>query len=316
MCLYPKIIVNKKWVPNKKNGGNPPICKDERTKYVAVGCTKCKECRKQKSKAWAVRLQEEIRTDNQGQFVTLTLSNESIKDLSEGINAEGYERDNAIASLGVRRFLERWRKKTKKSVKHWLITELGHQGTENIHLHGIIFSKDIEMIKERWGYGFVYIGEYVNERTVNYCVKYMTKTDFNHKYYNPKVLCSKGIGAGYLQRDDANRNKYRPNGETREVWVARNGKKLNLPVYYRNKIYTEEEREALWIEKLDKGERWVLGVKAQSEENYWGLLKEARQKNEWLGYGNDEKNWDRVRYENELRNVKFRERIAKLKNNV
>lgn len=224
MCLYPKLIENPKYKVNKKNGGEVPI----------------------------------------------PGGNDELKGL------EGYELDNAITTLAIRRFLERWRKKYKISIKHWLVTELGHNGTENIHLHGIIWKnkykhnlkgikdqylteqkKDIEKI---WGYGFVWIGEYVNEKTINYIVKYITKQDGKHTKYNAKILTSAGIGAGYFNRIDYQLNKY--NGtKTREYYTTRQGIKLNLPIYYRNKRYTDEERENLWIQKLDKEERWVNGIK-------------------------------------------------------
>ena len=38
MCLYPKMIKNPKYLPNKKNNNNPPEITDERVKYVPVGC--------------------------------------------------------------------------------------------------------------------------------------------------------------------------------------------------------------------------------------------------------------------------------------
>ena len=41
----------------------------------------------------------------------------------------------------------------------------------------------------------------------------------------------------------------------------RNGGKLNLPIYYRNKIFTEEEREKLFLDKIEKGIVYVLGNK-------------------------------------------------------
>ena len=47
MCLYPKLILNRKYLPNKKNGGIPPKCPDERLRYVTAACGKCYECRKQ-----------------------------------------------------------------------------------------------------------------------------------------------------------------------------------------------------------------------------------------------------------------------------
>ena len=143
-------------MPNKKNGGTPPIPNDPRVMYVPIGCQRCIECIRQRGNQWKVRLHEEIRNNNNAQFVTLTFSNEKFAELSEELSSEGYELDNDIATLATRRFLERWRKKFKTSIKHWLTTELGHSGTENIHLHGIVWTKNKIEIEKTWGYGHVY----------------------------------------------------------------------------------------------------------------------------------------------------------------
>ena len=50
MCLYPKLIKNRRYVPNKKNGGIPPQCPDERLRYITAACGKCMECRQQKQR--------------------------------------------------------------------------------------------------------------------------------------------------------------------------------------------------------------------------------------------------------------------------
>ena len=263
MCLYPRLVKNPKYKPNKKNGGIVPPIADERLLYVPVGCQQCIECKKKKSREWNVRLQEEVRHDNKATFVTLTFSNESIKEIIESIDKdnnkvpiEGYNLDNEIATRATRLFLERWRKKTGKSIKHWLITELGHEGTENVHIHGLIWSRDTNMIKDTWKYGWVYTGYSCNERTVNYITKYVTKIDKDHKSYNSKILTSSGIGKGYTKRLDSQRNKYNKEaGKTNEMYKDRKGYQRALPIYYRNKIYTEDEREILWLEKLDKMER-------------------------------------------------------------
>jgi hypothetical protein len=322
MCLYPRLIKNRKYTANKKNGGNIPPVYDLRTLMVPAGCGKCIECKKQKAREWSVRLQEEIRHNTNGKFVTLTFSDESIKKLSKEIKGlSGYDLDNEIATLATRRFLERWRKKYKKSVRHWLVTELGGNGTENIHMHGIIWTNENEKtINEIWKYGFTWVGNknnggYVNERTINYVVKYINKADNKHKEYNSKVLTSAGIGKNYIDRTDAEKNKYNEN--TKETYTTRQGTKLALPIYYRNKIYTEEEREKLWIEKLDKQERYVCGEKvdiSKGEEKYNKLVEYYREKNKRLGYGNNEKNWSLKKYENERRNLKTLERIQRANN--
>ena len=92
MCLYPKLIKNRKYIANKKNGGNIPAVTDNRVLLVPVGCGKCMECTKQRARNWSIRLQEEIRHDKTAQFVTLTLSNESYAELNANIpdSIQGY----------------------------------------------------------------------------------------------------------------------------------------------------------------------------------------------------------------------------------
>ena len=48
MCLYPRLIKNPKYKPNKKNGGQVPPILDSRVLAVPIGCGKCLECKKQK----------------------------------------------------------------------------------------------------------------------------------------------------------------------------------------------------------------------------------------------------------------------------
>ena len=43
MCLYPKLILNKRYCPTKKNGGIVPPCPDNRLKYVTAACGQCYE---------------------------------------------------------------------------------------------------------------------------------------------------------------------------------------------------------------------------------------------------------------------------------
>lgn len=301
MCLYPKLIQNPKYKPNKKNGGNVPKWTDPRVNMVPIGCGNCIECRKQKAREWQVRLNEEIKIDRSGVMVTLTFTEHDLIQLTKDVFEELTPKsilENEVARLATRRFLERWRKKYKKSVKHWLITELGHENTERIHLHGIIFTDKPEEIEKIWSYGWIYIGKWVNEQTINYIVKYVTKIDKNHKGYKPKILTSAGIGKHYLNKIDSKNNKFKDD-QTQEYYKTRKGLKLALPRYYRNNIYTEEEREKLWINKLDKNERYVLGQKidiSKNEYEYEQALKFAQQKNKRLGYGDNSETWDIAHY--------------------
>lgn len=318
MCLYPKLIRNPKYLPNKKNGGQVPPFSDERVLHVPIGCGKCIECLKQKAGNWKTRLMEDITDHKNAIFVTLTFSNEKIEKLNEEIpqNITGYTRDNAIATLATRRFLERWRKHHKKSVRHWLVTELGQNGTENIHLHGLIYTDNPEIIKKHWQYGYVFTGEYVNQATINYIVKYIHKKDDKHKEYTPIILTSAGIGRIYTTKKKSRENEFKGE-DTRTYYRTEKGNKIALPIYIRNKLYTEEEREKLWLIQLNKNVRYVLGQEIDVSKNfdsYFKILEEARKFNKKLGYGSDEHNWQRKKYENQLRQIKLTQRIDNNKN--
>lgn len=315
MCLYPRLIKNKKYVSNKKNGGVIPPILDKRVLSVPVGCGKCMECRKQKANHWCVRMQEDIRTNTNGLFVTYSFSDEELQKIDNEIKGiKGYDRDNEICRIAIRRYLERWRKKYKKSLRHWLVTELGSTNTERVHIHGIVWTDKRKDVKKIWNYGRVWIGDYVNAKTINYIVKYVNKVDEKHSEYVSKIFTSPGIGGSYLERADSKRNKFN-DLKTNETYKTRQGMELGLPIYYRNKLYSDEEREKLWLMKLDEEIRWVDGVKvdiSKNEDEYFRLLKVKREKNKRLGYGDDKMNWDLKKYENERRNVKKLERLKKL----
>lgn len=252
-CVYIRNLLERKYTVTKKNGGNVPEVKDKRALMVPVGCGKCMECKKQKSAQWQVRLQEDLRVNRNGKFVTFTFSDRELIKLEDEIKGlKGYDRDNEVCRIAIRRFTERWRKKYKKTIRHWIVTEIGSTRTERIHMHGILWTDETKnTIEEIWKYGNIWIGEYVNAKTINYIVKYVNKTDEKHKEYDSKIFTSKGIGADYIKRKDAERNKY-IKGKTIETYKTREGLELALPIYYRNKIYNDEEKELLWLEKLDK----------------------------------------------------------------
>ena len=215
---------------------------------------------------------------------------------------EGKEIDvNLFASYAIRMYTERWRKKYKTAQRHWMITELGHKNSERIHLHGIIwnttntdkeeFRKDIE---QKWTYGNVYIGDYVNEKTINYITKYITKLDTYHKGYKQKIITSKGIGKAYINSEQAKRNQYKGE-ETNTTYKAENGYIIELPRYYKDKLYNEEEKRQLWTNLLNKEEIFIKGVKFSKEnqddteyrEIFYNTLKTTRETNNNLGYGNN-----------------------------
>ena len=307
MCLYPKLIRNKKYYPTRKNNYNPPLITDIRVGYVAVGCGNCIECKKQKAREWKIRLSEEIKVNKYAYFVTLTFSNEELNKLCEETKLNEC---NAVAGKAIRRFLERWRKKHKKSLKHWLITELGHDNTERIHIHGLIFSEiqlSKQILEDFWKYGIIYVGEYCNEKTINYITKYITKIDNDHKNFKGDIFCSAGIGKNYLERPLIKQTHQFKGEKTIEFYRTSTGHKIALPIYYRNKLFTEEQREQLWVNRIEEGKRYVMGVEIdkintdEGESKYQRLLRKAREDNLQLGFGDDGKEWKEKDYNVTLR---------------
>lgn len=304
MCLFPRLMINRKYKITKKNNGNVPSLLNNKVKYVPVACGNCIECRRQIANAWKVRLNEEIKTHKYNYFITLTFNNETFKNIIEKYEISEY---NEIVTKCVRLFLERVRKETKKSIRHWLITELGQTKTERIHLHGILFSdKPInnDWLEKLWKYGYTDIGKYCSERTINYIVKYVTKIDEKHKDFKSKILCSKGIGSNYINARTKKYHRFKEN--TKENYILNNGNEINLPIYYRNKIYSEDEREKLWIQKIDKDIRYINGIKIKNASKNIELIKkiltEQQQNNYELGFGGIK--WNCKKYEIQLEKLR------------
>lgn len=305
MCLYTKYLTNRKYQPTKKNDFNPPKLEDERLKYVPIKCGKCYECRKEKKREWLVRLNEEIRHDNKCYFVTLTYNDKSIRELQRKvfgylIKDMNHEEENAMVKESIKLFLERIRKETGKSRKHWLITEKG-EDFGRIHLHGLFWGE--KELLEKWQYGYYYTGTYVNEQTINYITKYVLKQPEKDKSFIPKIFASKGIGSKYLERADAQNNAYRK--ETNEMYTTRKGLKIPLPQYYRYKIYSEEEREKLWIEKQERGYRYVGGEKVSTEnlEEWENLTKYYQERGKRI-FGDNPEEWDAEKQKRRLERMR------------
>ena len=145
-------------------------------------------------------------------------------------------------------------------------------------------------------------------------MKYITKVDEDHKGFKAVILTSAGIGKQYTEnKHKTSKNKYQGD-KTDETYRLPNGAKSALPIYYRNKIYTDEQKEKLWLNKLDKQERYINGTKISvknGEELYYKVLKTAQETNKRLGYGDRGKDWDKKEYNVTLNKIRSYERTKK-----
>lgn len=288
MCYFTKKVLNKRFLPNRKNRWDPPVCTDERFKYVEVECGHCFECRKKKRREWRIRNYEQLRETPNAVFFTGTVSPKRYEEICTKYRYKNDgTQDNEIITKIQRLFLERIRKQTGKSVKHWCVTEKGHTNTRRIHIHGLFYATNGEtkwqltkLLYENWIDGYKYYGRYVNEKTINYVSKYMTKKDEDNPEYIGIVLCSKGLGAGYK-----NRMAYKHawnNENTKIIYKARNGTELPIPRYYKTQLFDENQRQLLWLYAENKGTKWVKGFEIReanttNKEYYEELLKDKNE---------------------------------------
>ena len=296
MCLYPKLVPNPKYKPNKKNGGHPEQPRDGRLRWITAACGRCSECRRQKANEWKFRLSEELKKGGQIRFMTLTFSEES---LSTFHSSDA----NEVAGTAVKLFRKRWYKEFGKSLKYWLVTELGHDNTERLHLHGLFWTEvDIKTIEKIWKYGWVDGGEYVNEKTIQYIVKYVHKIDEKHPEYTSKVFTSPGIGKSYIERSEVQRI----HDQKQEFVKTPKGLKVGMPMYLKNKIYTEKEREDMWLERLNRGIRYINGEKYDTTtkkglREFMNALQHAQKTSERLG--NPANPWHKKKYRTTLEKI-------------
>lgn len=224
---------------------------------IKVPCGRCYGCRKRRGNDWRIRALHEFRTSDprKFKFVTFTFSDESFHSL---YNELGYdEKDPRFFPLVIRRFLERYRKRFGKSLRHMFISELGSK-KGRFHIHGIISGCrtykyergklvfDVDELSEIWSYGIVDVGSYCNEKSISYIMKYILKVDPNHPDWFSPILVSPGIGKSYVTPSVVRwHNEYDAN-----YYVSPEGYKMALPRYWSLKIFSEEYRYSRFLDYL------------------------------------------------------------------
>lgn len=242
-CLLQKKVVNPHY--KKIHPDRHFVLYGHKDDYlIPVDCGVCVNCINKYKSAWNFRLFKEfeyytIDQLKKSYYVTLTMSPKYYGETKQHIR------------VLIRRFLERVRKHTKRSPRHFFISERGEDdnGEHRIHLHGFLFdiNFDPRYIWRWWNYGFVKVKPCINSdeslfEFISYCTGYITK-DVSEcivdKSDKPFVFCSPGLGRAYSD-DVKNINFHHQNGQF-IPFVLENNSMRSLPRYLRNKVFTEEE---------------------------------------------------------------------------
>lgn len=216
-------------------------------------CGKCYECLARRVSGWSFRLMQEYKRCESAYFVTLTYENEN---LTKTLN--NYK---TIIKRDLQLYFKRLRKlhPNYTKIKYYACGEYG-TNTKRPHYHIILFNANPHYIAEAWQLGQIHIGE-VNEASVGYTLKYMSKksqipvhqNDDRQKEFS---LMSKRLGANYLTPEMV---KWHESDLLNRMYLPlQDGKKIAMPRYFKEKIYTPEERERIGQKMSDKAAKIQL----------------------------------------------------------
>lgn len=211
-------------------------------------CGKCPACLTNKKNEWVFRLNEELKVSPYSYFFTLTYRD---NDLSYICSVPYKVEFPCLNKRDVQLFLKRLRKNTKIKFKYHICAEYG-PNTLRPHYHGILFSQkplDLVSIMNAWQHSDLVdkVFEPVGSRSAaGYVAKYICKAIFlpdylreSDRYIKPFSLSSKGLGLTYLE---CNSQLVEKKISQNEDYVVIDGHKQSMPRYYRNKLFTPEQR--------------------------------------------------------------------------
>lgn len=270
MCYTPYIIKN------------PNILGD---RHIPVPCGKCKKCLQNRANEWHFRIRQEVASSDiqKTAFVTLTYDNQNVTITDKGYMSLNWD--------DVTKFMKRLRKAhykrygKKHRIKYYLCGEYGGK-TNRPHYHAIMLNVDTDLIEDTWQLGEIHFGD-VQGASIMYTLKYMVKPGRIPMHENDdrvpeKSRMSKGIGKKYLDNQEI--IKWHNEDKSRFYVQDVGNRKIRLPRYYRDKIYSDED-------KLRHHKRMVK--KAEKAENK--RYKEFKKK-----YGDD---MDKFAYRQHMRKI-------------
>jgi len=212
------------------------------TNRHTVPCGKCPACYARRISHWSFRLMEEDKISSSSLFLTLTYNTDHVP-----INAEGWM---TLQKRDLQLYFKRLRKANSQKLKYFAVGEYGGK-TERPHYHIILFNAKEKTIQHAWRKNEQQIGEIhfgkVSEASVGYTLKYMAKLgkipkhakDTRQKEFQ---IMSKGLGQTYIKKL---RDWHHADIEQRMYCNLKDGKKISMPRYYKDKIYNTEQRGKL-----------------------------------------------------------------------
>ena len=244
---------------------------------IRISCGKCPGCKLRRIQEWVHRLQEEDKVSRSAYFVTLSYAPHSVPISNKGfmtLSKTRFEGKKQIDS-DLQRFFKALRKREPLQIRYYACGEYGDTRMRP-HYHLILFNVSdavhigydnkgnklfrSENVLRSWMrdntlIGDVYMGQVTND-SIAYTAKYIDKEKKipihkNDDRVKEFSLMSKNLGRTFIQDYDEDNKVWIPKSKINdyfkqhlgENFVHINGNKVPLARYYRNKIFSEHEKQ-------------------------------------------------------------------------
>lgn len=217
---------------------------DAEDRARTVPCGRCNFCLMAKRMDWTIRLLQEAKDCHAQHFLTLTYEDDYLSYSPSGLP----HLEKRDLQLFFKRLRKENAKHTNASIRYFAIGEYGER-TERPHYHAIAFNmhpNTVAKLDQIWGCGHHKLGT-VTVSSIHYVTGYLLNRYHDYGDRNsPFALQSRhpGIGACYTKTHAAY-NKPTDNPEHWRNFTKVNGYTNRLPRYYRDRIFTREERK--WL---------------------------------------------------------------------
>lgn len=220
---------------------------------IPTDCGRCPECIKKRTSQWSFRLRQEAKVSTSAYFITLTYDTDHVP-----FTPTGYMTlypDHVTKWLKILRKLH-----PDVTLKYYYVGEYGSQNWRP-HYHMMIYNAKAELIEKSWQYGKVHYGQ-ITGASIAYCLKYMIKDGRIPAHKNDNRLpefgrMSKGLGISYITQEQIKFHCH-PRAILERIHLVQDGKKISMPRYYKDKIYSECQKNQIqfWAKKnMDKLEK-------------------------------------------------------------
>lgn len=217
------------------------------SEQMFVPCGRCNFCLQSRRLDWAFRIQREQKNSISSNFITLTYADEYIP-IEPGTGTPQLDKSDLQKFFKrLRKINEKYSRKAAHRIRYYAVGEYGSE-TKRPHYHIILFNaqrKTIERLDSAWKIGNIHKGR-CTPSSIGYVAGYtINDFDINGTIQKPFSVMSRrpGIGANYISANGHYHRGYDEQGK-QKFYIVDNGTKRRLPRYYKDRIFTREEKEA------------------------------------------------------------------------